>query len=291
MIDEAGPAVCAPEACLEPWTLRLLRRAAQDQRRLEGLAGRAAESRRVRSRLDPVVDAYMVAAVDAWSQRTLGDLGTGTDDVKHLVEAELAVGYLFGRLVVGTAAVDQRWSTSGDRHEMLGWLDDTVASVDWSAIPDLLGGQPAELVIRDLVAVVQREVTGEAVWDDTDGRAGAFFHNGLCAALVEHSAVRPPAGEVWVDLTVLGDVLPDDVTERVWIGEALGCLLARVDRQGRCSEADLRDAADELGGERGLRYFRKLRDWGVVDYRLGRRGRRTVTVRQHVELAGGQPAG
>jgi hypothetical protein len=249
------------------------------------LLARLARQRRVPTVLDPVVDRHLAETAEAWAHDTL-DTGPHlpVDAVHALTTAALDAGYLFGRLLVDTADVDQRWSDEGDREELHSWLSQVVPMIDWSGIGELIGAD------AQVTATVEAVVREHDLADDAEavGRSRVFFDNGLCVALVEHSATRPPAEHVWVDLTVLRDVLlPKDPLERIWIAEALGCLLARVDRKGRCSEADLRDAADELGGERGHRYFRQLRDWGVIDYCLTRSGRSTVRVPRHRELRGG----
>lgn len=285
--DEPGIAVYPPELFLEPWTRRQLRRVAERGGTLASLLARLDRQRRVTTALDPVVERHLAETAQAWARDTLNIAPHVPAEAVHaLATAALDVGYLFGRLLVDTADVDQQWSHEDDREELHGYLNKVVPMIDWSAIGDLID---ATAHIPHAVACVAGEVLREhGLAGDTEAtsRARVFMENGLCVALVEHSATRPLAEHVWVDLTVLGDVLPDDTLERVWIGEALGCLLTRVDRNGRCSEADLRDAADELGGERGHRYFRQLRDWGVIDYALTPRATSTVRVPRHRELRG-----
>lgn len=290
--DEPGIAVYPPELFLEPWTRRRLRRVTERRENLASLLARVDRQRRVTTALDPVVTRHLAETAEAWTHDTV-DVAPhlAVEDVHAIASAALQAGYLFGRLLVDTADVDQQWSDEGDREELHGWLSQVVPMIDWSALGGLMG---ASAHVTDTVAAVAGELLHEhGLAGDAEAaiRARVFTENGLCVALVEHSATRPLAEHVWVDLTVLGDVLPADTLERVWIGEALGCLLARVDRRGRCSEAALRDAADELGGERGHRYFRQLRGWGVIDYGLTPRGTSTVRVPRHRELRGGPLAG
>ncbi len=286
--DSEDVAVYPPEVFLEPWTRRRLRLAVNQRDDLTVLLGHLGRQRRVTRSLDPVVERYLVDTTVAWVRDTLEHAPQLTPDSVHaLAEAALHAGYLLGRLLVGTADLDQRWSAEGDRDELRSWLEQVVPMIDWSGIGELIGAAgPVSDATAALVTDMLREhgLGGDA---EVVRRAPVFVDNGLCVALVEHSATRPLADHVWVDLTVLEELLPEDTVERVWIGEALGCLLARVDGKGRCSESDLREAADELGGERGHRYFRQLRDWGVIDYSLTRSGRSTVRVSRHRALRAG----
>lgn len=281
-------ALYPPEVFLEPWTRRQIGLAVSRREDLTVLLDRLGQQRRVTTVLDPVVEQHLADTVAAWTHDTLEQapqLASGS--VHALVEGALHSGYLLGRLLVGTADVDQRWSAEGDRDELQNWLEQVVPMIDWSGIGELIGAAgPVSDVSAALVSEMLREhgLGGDA---EVVRRAPVFVDNGLCVALVEHSATRPLADHIWVDLTVLGELLPEDTLERVWIGEALGCLLTRVDGKGRCRDTELRDAADELGGERGHRYFRQLRDWGVIDYGLTRSGRSTVRVPRHRELRAG----
>lgn len=281
--------VYLPTSFLEPWTRRRLRRIAEGHEDLEALLVRLGRQRRVTTALDPVVDSYLADTAAAWAHDTVEKaphLPLG--GVHALAEAGLQAGYLFGRLLVATADVDHRWSSIDQQWEQLRWLEESVPMVDWSGVGELIGSDAKTSAAMN--SVVRDMVHEHGLAGEVERRAAAVVEDGMGLALLEHSATRPPAGHVWVDLTVIEELLPEDTLERVWIGEALGCLLARLDRKGRCSEADLRDAADELGGERGHRYFRQLRDWGVIDYALTRRGDGTVRVVRHRELRGGPVA-
>lgn len=251
---------------------------------------RLCDEGRVVTRLDTVIRAHLAETADRWAQDTVDcEPHLPADAVRAMTEAALHAGYFLGRLLVGTVDTGQDWSDEPDREALLGWLDEVVEVIDWSGIWPLVDAEKDGEIAGAAGAALGDILRRRALHGDGEaaGRASVFFDNGLCVALVEHSVFRPVTQPVWVDLSVMRDVLPADPAERLYIAEALGCLLSRVDRRGRCSEAELRDAADELGGERGHRYFRLLRRWGVIDYTLTRRGTGTVHVPRHRELCGG----
>lgn len=288
--DDWEMAVYPPQMFLEPWTLRRLRRLAWGLDDLGPLIARLLDQEPSGMRRDPVVAVYLNGRASDWATDTLDCAPQlQVDAVQVMCRAALDLGYRFGRLLVGTADQPQAWSDQADRAEAGDWLDRTMTEIDSSACWSLAGAdettvKPIRQALDDVVAA-----SGLADNDETTGRAWVLAGEGLCVALVEHSVARPVAEHVMVDLTVIGDLLPESVIERAAIAEALGCLLTRLDDRGRCSECELRDAADELGGERGHRYFRQFRAWGLVDYTLTERGTGTVRVRRHRDLRGGPP--
>lgn len=289
-LDDWELAAYPPETFLQPWTLRKLRQFAAGVEDLGPLLAALAERRRVDVALDPTISTYLAHRAADWAEDF--DLSPAA------AEAMLGVGYLWGRLLVGTAGQVQDWSDEPDRDEIGDWLERTVAEIDGSGCGPLVGLSTAG--VAGIVEVLADELATHRVAGDElvlrgagaltlSGPAGVMCEEGWCLALVEHSATRPTAWHLMVDLTAIADLLPASVFERVGIAEALGCLLGRLDHRGRCSEAELRDAADELGGERGHRYFRQFRRWGLVDYTLTRSHRSTVAVPRHRELRSGPP--
>jgi len=288
--DDWEMAAYPPEVFLEPWTLRRLRRLAWGLDDLQTLLAELRASGQLTVPVDPVVADYLKDRSADWAADTVDCAPhLRLDAVQAMYGDALQIGYRFGRLLVGTADQPQAWSEESDRDEVAEWLDRTVAEIDWSACWDLIGMDGASVKpIRDVLdeVLAERGLAGEG---EAAGRCWVLCEEGLCAALVEHSIARPVADHFMVDLTAISDVLPESVIERASIAEALGCLLVRLDDRGRCPESELRDAADELGGERGHRYFRQFRSWGLVDYTLTQRGTGTVRVRRHRELRSGPP--
>jgi hypothetical protein len=156
----------------------------------------------VTTALDPVVDRQLAETAEAWAHDTV-DVAPHlpVDSVHALAAAALDAGYLFGRLLVGTADVDQQWSDEGDREELHGWLSQVVPMIDWSGTGDLIGADAQ--VTATVEAVVSELLREHGLAGDSEaaGRSRVFVNNGLCVALVEHSATRPLAEHVWVDLT------------------------------------------------------------------------------------------
>lgn len=289
---------------LDPPTLRALRRSAGED--LYALVGELRRRRRIEVVVDPATRDELAEAATGW--------GEAPDDTElHPAARAAAVqvsrdatdhGYLWGRLLVGTADIPRLWSGALDsdghpwpdneppdlaaQEELEGhaaWLSDTVRSVDFAGISTPLDGH---LVVGDALDDILHELVagaGHPGHAELTKLADVAFGNAIATALVESNACPPPVSYTELDPSALGPAFEgQSPITRFWMIGALGALLAVADHEGNATEADLRDVAEALGGEAGHQAFRQLRRAGVVDYKLSRNGTGHVRIPDHALL-------